>query len=78
MFSEKDMNNMASDFAGRTTQSGARISFGIRRTMKLIGLAHWVQDFYRIYSIPSIEVLSQVTFNTQLERASIEKEHASD
>ena len=69
MFSEKDMNNMAREFAGIIAQSGARINFGIRRTKKLIGLAHLVQDFYRISSTPSIEGLSQVTFSTQLERA---------
>ena len=69
IFSEKDMNNMARDFAGRTATGGGRINFGIRRTKKLIGLAHWVQDFYRVSNTPSIEGLSQVTFSTQLERA---------
>ena len=69
MFSEKDMNNMARDFAGRTATGGGRINFGIRRTKKLIALAHWVQDFYRVSNTPSIEGLSQVTFSTQLERA---------
>ena len=77
MFSEKDMNNMARDFAGRTAQGGGRINFGIRRTKKLIGLAHWVQDFYRIYSTLSIEGLSQVTFSTQLERA-LERQRARE
>ena len=69
MFSEKDMNNMARDFAGRTATGGNRINFGIRRTKKLIGLAHWVQDFYRVSKTPSIDGLSQETFSTQIERA---------
>ena len=76
MFSEKDMNNMARDFAGRTPQGDGRINFGIKRTKKLIGLAHWVQDFYRVSNTPSIEGLSQVTFSTQLERA-LDRERAS-
>ena len=75
MFSEKDMNNMARDFAGRAPGLGGRINFGIRRTKKLIGLAHWVEDFYRVSNIPSIEGLSQVTFSTQLERA-LDRERA--
>ena len=64
MFSEKDMNNMARDFAGRAPQGGGRINFCIRRNKKLIGLAHWVRDFYRVSNTPSIEGLSQVTFST--------------
>ena len=75
MFSEKDMNNMARDFAGRATGLGGRINFGIRRTKKLIGLVHWVEDFYRVSNIPSIEGLSKVTFSTQLERA-LDRERA--
>ena len=77
MFSDKAMNNMAPDFAERTVQSGDRINFGIRRTKKLIGLTHWVQDFYRLSSIPSIEGLFQVTFSTQLERA-LDRERARE
>ena len=66
---------MARDFAGRNATGGNRINFGIRRTKKLIGLAHWVQDFYRVSKIPSIDELSQETFSTQINRA-LDRERA--
>eukprot|EP00957_Ditylum_brightwellii_P002910 222607-Ditylum_brightwellii.AAC.1 len=59
---------MATDFAGRTAANG-HINFGMRRTKRLKGFAHWVQDFVQVSKTPSIIGLSQITFNAQLDIA---------
>ena len=61
MLNEKDISSMSVDWASRTQQNG-RIHFGIRRTKLLKALVHWVQDFYRISSIPSIEHMNKDKF----------------
>jgi hypothetical protein len=44
IYTEKDISDMATDFAGRTAANG-RIHFGMRRTKRLKAFAHWIQDF---------------------------------
>ena len=51
VLSEDDIKGLASDFNTRTVADG-RIIFGLKRTKFLKGLAHFIQDFYRISSIP--------------------------
>ena len=68
MLNEKDISSMSVDWASRTQQNG-RIHFGIRRTKLLKALVHWVQDFYRISSIPSIEHMNKDKFLSELHRA---------
>jgi len=65
---EKEMFELSDSFSRRTATTG-RIVFGIRRTKKLKSLLHWVQDFYRVSSIPSIEGLTEITFTEALTRA---------
>lgn len=68
LLSVKDIDSMASAFANRTQQAG-RIIFGTRRTKLLKAFSHWVDDFYRVSSVPSIVGLSEVSFKFQLHRA---------
>ena len=68
MLNEKDIASMSIDWASRTQQNG-RIHFGIRRTKLLKALTHWVQDFYRVSSTPTIEGLDKEAFLSQLHRA---------
>ena len=68
MLSIKDIKNILSSFVSRNITTG-RIIFGIRRTKLLTTLVHWIQDFYRVSSQPSITGLSQLTFKMQLEIA---------
>lgn len=68
MLSEKDVNAMATEWAGRTSNNG-RIIFGIRRTKLLKALTHWVQDFFRVSAVPHIDDLDENGFKSQLQRA---------
>ena len=74
MLSEKDITTMSSSFSNRTANNG-RIIFGTKRTKLLKATIHWVQDFFRISSTPSVVGLSELTFkaelDTSLARASI-------
>eukprot|EP00957_Ditylum_brightwellii_P185523 14124955-Ditylum_brightwellii.AAC.1 len=44
IYTEKDISDMATDFAGMTVANG-RIHFGMKRTKRLKAFSHWVQDF---------------------------------
>ena len=58
---EKDITELSESFARRTAQND-RINFGIRRTKRLKHMMHWVQDFYRVSSTPSMAGLNENTF----------------
>ena len=66
--SEEDINSMATSFANRTAVNG-RMFLGTRRIKYLKSFSHWVRDFYRTSSIPSIVGLSEETFKFQMDRA---------
>ena len=66
--SDEDVNSMATSFANRTALNG-RMFLGTRRIKYLKAFAHWVRDFYRTSSIPSIVGLSEETFKLQMDRA---------
>jgi len=68
VLTEKDITAMSSDFASKT-QANGRFYFGTLRTKRLKVLTHWIQDFYRVSSEPSIVGLSEVLFKSELERA---------
>ena len=68
LLSEKDISNMASEFASRTAQNG-RIMIGTKRTKLMQALLHWTEDFYRVTEFPSIVGLNEHTFKSQLQRA---------
>ena len=68
VLTKKDITAMSSDFASRT-QANGRFYFGTLRTKRLKALTHWIQDFYRVSSEPSIVGLSKVLFKSELERA---------
>ena len=44
------------------------MNFGTRWIKSIKVFTHWVQYFYRTSGLPSIVVLSEVTFKTQLDR----------
>ena len=67
MLIEKYISTMASNFNSRT-QANGRIKFCTRRIKYIKTFTHWVQDFYRISSLPSIVRFFEVTFKTQLDR----------
>ena len=69
MLTEKNISTMASNFSSRT-QANGRMNFGTRRINYIKAFTHWVKDFYRISSLPSIVRFFEVTFKTQLDRAS--------
>ena len=62
---EKDITELSESFSRRTATNG-RIDFGIRRTKRLKFMMHWVQDFYRVSSIPSTAGLDQASFIVDL------------
>ena len=73
---DKEIEKMRGDFATRSTTAG-KIIFGTNRTKRIKALIHWLMDFYRISSKPSIVGLNEVTFQDKLRlavtRASIRK-----
>ena len=74
---EKDISELADSYAKRTINAG-RITFGLQRIKRMKALIHWVQDFERINTYPTIAGLAQETFRDALkvaaERAAIQKE----
>jgi hypothetical protein len=54
---EKDISTLADSYGRRTVADG-RVIFGLRRIKHLIGLLHWVQDFRRVGTEPTIEPTS--------------------
>ena len=73
VLTEKDVTQLATDFASRTIPNG-RMSIGARRTKRLKGLLHWVQDFYRVSEQPSIVGLQEDTFRAALDTALLRAE----
>jgi hypothetical protein len=49
---DKDICDMAEEFAKRTSASG-RMTFGLGRTKKLISVIHWIQDCFRTDDDPN-------------------------
>ena len=74
---EKDITELSESFSRRTATNG-RIDFGIRRTKRLKFMMHWVQDFYRVSSIPSTAGLNRASFIVALtiagQRADVRKQ----
>ena len=68
VLSEDDIKTLSHSFASRTAADG-RLLFGLKRTKYLKGLAHFIQDFYRISKTPSINGLSSTTFRAALDVA---------
>ena len=54
---ETDIRNMAESFEKRTDANG-RIIFGMRRIKWMLGIMHWVQDFFRCSAQPDITNLN--------------------
>ena len=65
---DKDIAELSDSFSRRTANN-RRIVFGIHQTKKLRFLLHWVQNVYRVLSVPSIATLDEVTFTAALNRA---------
>ena len=61
MFKEKYVSDLSTGFSGRTQDIG-KIHFEMRRTKRMKGLLHWVQDFYWISVDPTIVELNEVMF----------------
>ena len=68
MFTEKDISNLSTDFAGRHQANGT-INFGTHRTKRMKALIHWVQYFYCISENPTIVEINEFMFIEQLETA---------
>jgi len=68
MMSEEDINAMTTSFANRTAVNGI-IFLGTRRIKYLKAFTHWIRDFYRVSSVPSIAGLSEESFKSQMDRA---------
>jgi hypothetical protein len=69
---EKDIRDMAEEFAKRTVANG-RMTFGLGRTKKLCGLMHWIQDCFRCADDPDHTVFDEQTLNEAQSRALIRK-----
>lgn len=76
-FSEKDIRDVAEEFAKRTVNDG-RIIFGIGRTKRMIGMMHWIQDNFRCsifnpdpneFNLESVEI----SFERALTRKRVEE-----
>ena len=65
---EKDISSISLDWANRTIAL-SRFHIGTKRLKSLQLLIHWIQDFRRVSSIPSIIGLNEYTFKAQLTRA---------
>jgi hypothetical protein len=70
---EKDIRAMGEDFA-RRTQAATRITFGLARIKKTIGLMNWVQDSYRCSEDPDIDTLSVAAIVEANQRATVRKQ----
>jgi uncharacterized membrane protein YgcG len=69
---EKDIRDMAEEFAKRTVANG-RMTFGVGRLKKLIGVMHWIQDHYRVGAVPDHNEFSEEELAQALVRAQIRK-----
>ena len=65
MLHEDDIDAMSKDFASRTAGNG-RMNFGTRRIKLLKAFLHWVKDFYRVSTVPSVDGLNLNSFRVQL------------
>ena len=65
MLDEDDIDSMSKDFASRTAGYG-RMNFGTRRIKLLKAFLHWVQDFYRVSTVPNVNGLNLNSFRVQL------------
>ena len=70
---EKDITEISDSFQKRNP-APQRIVFGQRRIRKLKAMIHWSKDFRRINAQPSIGVLDQAQFLTDLDTASRREE----
>ena len=68
VLTKDDIKTLSNSFATRTAADG-RLLFGLKRTKYLKGLAHFIQDFFRVSKIPSINGLSSTTFCDALDVA---------
>ena len=66
---DKEVEKMRTDFGSRSVNSGTKITFGTNRTKRIKALIHWLMDFYRTSSDPSIVELSENSFKEQLRQA---------
>jgi hypothetical protein len=69
---EKDIRDMADEFSKRTVANG-RMTFGLGRIKKLIGVMHWIQDFYRVNEEPDHAQFDEHALAEALYRAQIRK-----
>lgn len=69
---EKDIRDLAEDFAKRTVANG-RMTFGLGRTKKLIGVMHWIQDCFRTADDPDHMHFNEATLAAAQSRASVRK-----
>ena len=63
LLTEKDVQAIATNWAGRTASLG-RFHIGNQRLKYLQSLIHWVQDFRRISATPTIVGLNEHTFKS--------------
>jgi hypothetical protein len=73
---EKDIRDMAEEFAKRTI-AGGRIVFGLGRIKRLTGVMHWIQDCFRASDAPhhanfNDEALYQALSLAQIRKSDIE------
>jgi hypothetical protein len=69
---EKDIWDMADEFAKRTIANG-RMTFGVGRLKKLIDIMHWIQDYLRIGKVLDHNEFSNEELAQALVRAQIRK-----
>lgn len=65
--SDKDVHDMANDFANRTNAD--KITFGIGRRKYLLAMTHYITDHYRISTKPDIYLMNQPKFIAYLNTA---------
>ena len=58
---EKEISELSDSFAKKTV-AAEKMVFGLQRIKRLKALIHWVQDFARVNSTPTIAWLNQGTF----------------
>jgi hypothetical protein len=68
----KDVDRLSEGFAARTVANG-KVIFGMRRTMHLKGVVHWVQDFGRVSHEAAVDgapdMVDEATFLAALDAA---------
>ena len=65
LLTEKDIRNLKESFAKRTP-AAQRIVFGQRKTKLLCAFTHWIKDFRRVDTMPTIAGLNQDSFRAVL------------